>query len=392
MSKKRRFAKRFRLLLVLFSTVSYVAYKNCRNRVRRYPGGALLEHFLRDIASEACPTPRDVLETPGSRSLIDKVWKDPLCTSGCTLKECTHLQVPCCVTRKAAGIFNEAMFVCARQIDNSLLTKFHTARLTDIVNYCRRFLALELQAPNCTNRNALVPKILHAIGRNEEAPSHLLAVVHTSPTYTLHYLSDKTGLDFIKSHCGENVALAYECIKPPAFRADLYRFCALFSLGGVYMDTDILPLVSLDDMFSKCSSFTLGYDQAQKRLDIDHIGMQMKILAGKPNNNISMCMILAIVQHVRQRKLFTKDTLGFSGPQLLRKCYLKFPDDVAVTYMDTRGADWPFTGLRAGARVLAYEIPSAMRHFDDLVARDKGLEYNDMVKEHDLYTQSCKLH
>ena len=392
MSKKRRCTKRSRPLLVILGAFYCAVYHIGRSRVRRYPGSALLEHLLRGIDSEVCPTLGDVLATPGSRSLRDKVWKDPMCTSGCVLSECKYLQVPCCVVRKAAGTFNEAMFVCTRQVDNSLLTKLYTANLVDIVHYCRRFLAMELQVPDCSNRRVIVPKTLHAIGHHEEPPNHVLAVLHTSPNYTLNYVSDQGGFEFIKSNCGEIAALAYECVKPPAFRADLFRFCALFSQGGVYMDTDILPLVSLDDLFSNCSSFTLGYDQAQKRLDTDHIGMQMKILAGKPNNHISKCMISEIVQHVRQRKQFTKDTLGFSGPQLLRKCYLKFPDDVAITYTDTRGADWPFCGLRAGARVLAYEIPSAQRHFDELVTRNEDLEYNDMVKKRDLYTQTCKLH
>ena len=390
--RTRRRRAGLRSVVIIFGVLYSIVYSVGKRRMRWYPGGALFELLLRDTDSGRCPTVREVLETQGNAKLVAKIWKDPNCASGCVFKECRRLAVPCCVNSRAKGMVNEAIFVCSRQIDNSLLYKIHTSRLTDLVNYCRHFLALELYTPDCTHRRAVVPKILHAIGRDEEAPRHLRVIAQENPSYTLHYSNDETGLEFIRSNCGEEAALAYECIKPPAFRADLYRFCATFSQGGVYLDTDVLPLVKLEEMFSKCSSFTLGYDQAQKKVDIDHIGMQMKIIAGRPNNNISKCMISAIVQHVRKRKQFTKDTLGFSGPQLLRKCYLKFSDDVAVTYMDTRGADWPFSGLRAGAQILAYEIPSASRHFDEIITRDEKLEYNDMVRKRDIYTQSCQLH
>lgn len=152
-----------------------------------------------------------------------------------------------------------------------------------------------------------------------------------------------------------------------------------------------MPLVSLETMFSPCSAFTLGFDQAQRHLSIDFIGMQMKILAGAPNNPISKCMISKILAHVRDRKEFPKNPLGFSGPQLLRKCYLQFPHDTAVTYIDTRGADWPYSGLRAGAKIYAHELASVKRHFYEIVERNSTLEYNDMVKTHKLYHEHCEL-
>ena len=197
-------------------------------------------------------------------------------------------------------------------------------------------------------------------------------------------------LKFIQDHCSHEIAEAYKCIKPTAFRADLYRFCALYKTGGVYLDADLLPLVPLKQLYSPCSAYTLGYDQAQGKIDINHIGMQMKVLASTPGGNISKCMLDNIVRNVRRRRMF-KTPLEFSGPQLLRKCYLQFPEDVAITYIDTRGAAWPYTGLRAGSLVLAYEKPEPTRHFEEIHVRNKEQEYNDLVQLGDIYNEECSI-
>ena len=212
-----------------------------------------------------------------------------------------------------------------------------------------------------------------------------------NPLFQRHHVDDKSAFVFIRRNCGTEVAKAFSCIRPPAFRADLYRFCALYAVGGVYLDDDILPLQPLREIYSPCSSFSLGYDQAQGILDMKNIGMQMKILASAPGHELSKCMIKNIVENVRYRRQFKKHTFAFSGPQLLRKCYESHSNDVTITYMDTRGADWPYAGLRAGTNILAYEIPSASRHFEEVVDRDRTNEYNDMVNSHDIYTASCEL-
>ena len=389
-SRNLKVARRSVRLLIAFGCLFLFSMKQLRARKRKFAGGTLFNHVARAITG-TCPTLDDVLHTPGSAYLVEKVWKDPTCSSGCALTACVRLRVPCCVNTKEVGTLNEAIFVCSRQLDNSLLHKLYTGNLVNLVEYCRSFLSLKMHSTDCSSRNTLVPRTVYTINHSDQMPRNILATKQANPDYVFHHMSDSKGLEFVLSHCGKDVALAYQCIKPPAFRADLFRFCALYAKGGVYIDADIYPLVKVDDMISKCSSFSLGYDQAQRRLDMDHIGMQMKILAGKPYNNISKCMISSIVGHVRLRRQFTKDTLGFSGPQLLRKCYIKFPEDAAITYMDTRGADWPYAGLRASEKVFAYEIPSKVRHFQEIVGREFEFEYNDMVKSRDLYTHDCRL-
>ena len=258
----------------------------------------------------------------------------------------------------------------------------------EVVRYCQEFVKLPLQRPDCSTRQEVIPRKVHTVSRTKVPPTHIQNAVNSEVGFTIHHMSDADAEVYIRDHCSKKLAEAYKCIKPPAFRADLYRFCALYADGGLYLDADLVPLVPLSELYSPCSSYSLGYDQAQGTIDLEHIGMQMKLLASIPGSNISQCMLNRILRHVRVRKHF-RTPLEFSGPQLLRKCYLEFPDDVAITYIDTRGAAWPYTGLRDGSKILAYEKPDSTRHFEEINERDKRFEYNDLVKHGDIYNAEC---
>merc|ERR1712241_24148 len=78
--------------------------------------------------------------------------------------------------------------------------------------------------------------------------------------------------------------MGYQCLAPPAYRADLFRFCILYMKGGLYLDSDLMPLVKLEELYDPCSVATVGHDWPQGRPQ-----KQMKILAGQPGAPIFLC-------------------------------------------------------------------------------------------------------
>lgn len=341
-----------------------------------------------------CPTTDEVLSSVGkvgTISLITQAWGDTFCSSGCVLRDCASTKTPCCVVKRSTGWNNLFQLICTRQVDNYLYSQKRKYGTNRLVQYCNEYLALQLRSPPCTNATSKVPWILHTTNYDDTISRGAQNAVLFDPSLRLIHSNDTESYDFIRKHCSRRAAEAYACIRPAAFRADLYRFCALYAMGGIYMDSDIIPLVPLKHIVSTCSSFTLGYDQAQTVYDIKHIGMQMKILASEPGHAISSCMMNNIIENVVHRRKFKSRILAFSGPQLLRRCYLEHSRDVAITYIDTRGADWPYTGLRASNEIYAYEAPSSSRHFKEIAGRDAASEYAIMMKNGHLYTESCQL-
>lgn len=65
----------------------------------------------------------------------------------------------------------------------------------------------------------------------------------------MNHHTDESVRDFIKDSCGSTVLRAYDCINIYAFRADLFRFCAVYSEGGVYMDADLLSFLPFREMY-----------------------------------------------------------------------------------------------------------------------------------------------
>jgi len=222
---------------------------------------------------------------------------------------------------------------------------------------CLAFELLPLDSVHCESDEAIVvPKIYHAIDATEKPSRIVLSNAYQNPEYRLNYHNDDSALEYIKTYCGEEVAQAFSCLIPAAYRADIFRFCALYAEGGLYLDADLIPIKSFETLYSPCSSFSLGHDFS----NIANEGKQMKIVAAQPGHEIALCMIENIVENVKRREK-GYSPLSLSGPHLLHECYLTVQrgerNKVAITYLDTRGAAYPYSGMRTMDSLLAFEVP-----------------------------------
>jgi len=108
----------------------------------------------------------------------------------------------------------------------------------------------------------------------------------------------------------------------------------------------------------------------------------MKILAGQPGAPIFQCMLNKIVMNVRHRS-YPDNPLALTGPMALHECYEDNSENVSVTYHDTRDASYPYTGMRAGNKLLAFESPGSS------IDRENYQIDFDM---HEVYRPTCPLH
>lgn len=249
---------------------------------------------------------------------------------------------------------------------------------------CAEYLALPYIKPDCSDQEDIVPKIYYSVGRDATEGYQQLATSAMNPEFVRHHFADLEAMDFVREKCGSDAAEAYACLVAPAFRADLFRFCALYADGGVYLDVDIFPLVPLEELYSPCSIATVGYDYPQ---DGVRPGKQMKILAAAPGAPIFKCALAQIIEHVRER-FYPDFQLELTGPAMLHRCYEQHPEGVAVTYHDTRNAVWPFTGMRQGQKILAYEVPIGAKHFGD---SENAEDYGYLFTSGQLYRDYCEL-
>lgn len=79
-----------------------------------------------------------------------------------------------------------------------------------------------------------------------------------------------------------------------------------------------------------------------------------------------------------------------TGPSMLHQCYEKHSDDVAITYHDTRGARWPYTGMRAGKILLAFEMPGSKNLMSEREEHNDS-DYAYLFEQKKVYSESCLL-
>jgi mannosyltransferase OCH1-like enzyme len=61
-------------------------------------------------------------------------------------------------------------------------------------------------------------------------------LINDNPEFTHHLCDDSECREFIKKNFDFKILYAYDCLIPGAYKADLWRYCILYKMGGIYVD------------------------------------------------------------------------------------------------------------------------------------------------------------
>ena len=177
-----------------------------------------------------------------------------------------------------------------------------------------------------------IPLNLYVTNRNLSAHEYRLLIEMVMRTgkevINISYFNDTAARALLSDTCGSEVLRAYDCIRPPAFKADLWRYCVLWGKGGVYLDAGDVITVPLQDLVAPCDTNVLVRDRCRpllKRLpdqpDECKTGsvVQISFLAAAKGSALMRCAIDEIIRHVSGHMYFD-DPLKPTGPLLLGKC------------------------------------------------------------------------
>ena len=87
-----------------------------------------------------------------------------------------------------------------------------------------------------------IPKIIHYTFKNNNLPQEILNVIEENkrmcPNCEFRFYDDNDCYEFIKNNFEPVVLEAYSKINPiyGAMKADFFRYCVLYKLGGIYID------------------------------------------------------------------------------------------------------------------------------------------------------------
>lgn len=163
----------------------------------------------------------------------------------------------------------------------------------------------------------MIPKIIHQTFETTDLPFEMSKATESwkqkNPDYEYRFYTAEDRIAFIKQHFGKDVLDAYFTLVPGAFKADLFRYCALKINGGIYADADMVCIEPLDELIDKDDKFisTIDKPMANKWLTNG-------FMVAEPNHPVFDLCIEKIVQKCKAKEL--EFYLDYTGPALLGKC------------------------------------------------------------------------
>lgn len=163
-----------------------------------------------------------------------------------------------------------------------------------------------------------------------------------APGFVHSYYSDARCIDFLRKNFGETYVRKFHELKLGPHKADLFRYCYLYLKGGVYMDIDMEPMVSVRQIMVGVPPGTLV-----TCLEANRAGVFQAFIATPPGHPIFKTLIA---------EFFSSRVRGGSPPS-----YTHFTRHMGQVLAGWRGAKLT-TGLqtlRDGSRLYLFHERAA---------------------------------
>ena len=161
-----------------------------------------------------------------------------------------------------------------------------------------------------------IPKTIYQTFQTFECCENMYNSVQSwtnmNPEYEHYYFDDVMCIEFIEKYFDNRVVNAYLSLIPGAFKADLWRCCALYVNGGVYVDADMVCVRPLREYVLYNDEFIVARDDPMSKSYLYN-----GFMCSTPKHPFLKKQIDTIVNNVESKtKCYYLD---ISGPGLLGK-------------------------------------------------------------------------
>jgi mannosyltransferase OCH1-like enzyme len=174
--------------------------------------------------------------------------------------------------------------------------------------------------PLKNNYNSIIPLNIFQTWHTKNLPPKMLNSVQLirrlNPRFNYFLFDDNDSREFIKNNFENDVLNAYDSLIPGAYKADLWRYCILYKLGGIYIDIKYKPyngfrFINLTEKEHLCLDIPNQWDE---------FGVYNAIMVCLPENKILLKLINHIVKNV-ENNYYGDCYLDPTGPTLVSKYY-----------------------------------------------------------------------
>jgi mannosyltransferase OCH1-like enzyme len=161
-----------------------------------------------------------------------------------------------------------------------------------------------------------IPRVIYQTFEDYDVPDGMYKSIKSwvdlNTEYEHYFFNGEDRINFIEKNFDNRVLEAYLKLLPGAFKADLWRCCVLYIKGGVYVDSDMICLRSLNELIDELDTFIISRDDPMSTKYL-HNGF----IATIPNHPFLKKQIDNIVDNVENQRV--RYHLDISGPGLLGK-------------------------------------------------------------------------
>jgi mannosyltransferase OCH1-like enzyme len=167
-----------------------------------------------------------------------------------------------------------------------------------------------------------VPLVIYESWKSHDVPEgmrdNILRLLKMNPEFDYYLYSDEECAAFIADNYDQDVVAAFHMLKPGAYKSDLWRYCILYKLGGVYLDIKYYSTVPLISIIDENPTVFIKDDGAQW-IEGNFFGPECLyngFMVSPPKNEVFKLCIDEIVESCKSR-LYRNNMLDITGPCLL---------------------------------------------------------------------------
>ena len=173
-------------------------------------------------------------------------------------------------------------------------------------------LVTKQKYPNKKFYKQIIPLNIYQTWHSKNLPESMKNAVNKiikyNPEFNYKLYDDDDCRNFIKENFDTNVLNAFDCLKPGAYKADLWRYCILYKNGGIYLDIKYEAVNNF--------KFINLIEKEHWVLDLDKNGIYNALMVCKSNNKILLQAINTVVSNVKN-KFYGLSPLHPTGPLML---------------------------------------------------------------------------
>jgi mannosyltransferase OCH1-like enzyme len=185
-----------------------------------------------------------------------------------------------------------------------------------------------------TNLDSIIPLCIYQTWHTTNLPPKMQQAVNMvkahNPEFQHFLFDDNMCREFIRNNFPQDVLLAYDCLIPGAYKADLWRYCILYKKGGIYLDARYTPFENFKFLnLTKKEYFVTDLETFEENRYFcraersGECGVYNAFMVTLPGNEKLYKALSQIVCNVKN-KFYGKNALEPTGPNLLKKYFTDY--------------------------------------------------------------------